>query len=173
MNRYIEIECRKRKVRCVARLLTERAPRTCAAVWDVLPQEGDAYHAKYASNEIYTLVAAFPDKSIGLEYSSIVPTAGDVGYFYLPAGVRLPKAAEEAGLKGKAAVDLALFYERNNILLSPSEGFLPCNVFATVVRNLDEMAAAGASIWREGFVGERLAFRRLEGNDLKQWGLTE
>jgi hypothetical protein len=173
MNRYIVIECRKRKLRCVARLLIEKAPRTCAAVWDALPQEGDAFHAKYASNEIYTLVPAFPETPIGLEHSSIVPTAGDVGYFYLPAGVRLPKSAEDAGMKGTAVVDLAVFYDRNNILLSPSEGYLPCNVFATVVRNLDEMTAAGVSIWREGFVGERLVFRRLEGDDIATWGLPE
>ena len=47
------------RVRCVARLLDEQAPRTCAALWDALPQGGDAFHGKYARNEIYTLVEDF------------------------------------------------------------------------------------------------------------------
>ena len=59
-----------------------------------------------------------------------------------PAGVRLP-ADPHRSLTGQAAVDLALFYDRNNILLSPSEGYLPCSVFATIVRNPDQVTAAG------------------------------
>ena len=44
MSRHIEIALEKRAVRCVARLLDEQAPRTCAALWDALPQGGDAFH---------------------------------------------------------------------------------------------------------------------------------
>ena len=58
MSRYIEITLKKRGISCVARLLDEKAPRTCEAVWNALPQEGEVYHAKYASNEIYALVPA-------------------------------------------------------------------------------------------------------------------
>ncbi len=58
MPRYVEITLRKRSVTCVAALLDEHAPHTCRAVWEALPQEGDVYHAKYASNEIYALVPA-------------------------------------------------------------------------------------------------------------------
>ena len=60
MPRYLEIALRRRGVTCVAALLDDRAPRTCHAVWEALPQEGDVYHAKYAGNEFYTLVPAFP-----------------------------------------------------------------------------------------------------------------
>ena len=171
MARYMEITLRKRGVACVAALLDDQAPRTCRAVWEALPQEGDVYHAKYASNEFYALVPAFPDEPLGIENGSIVPARGDVGYFYLPAGMRLPADAQPS-LGGQAAVDLALFYDRNNILLSPSEGYLTCNVFATVVRHLDEVTAAGNDIWRAGAIGERLSFRRLEGAALEQWELA-
>ena len=41
-------------------------------------------------------------------------------------------------------------------------GPVPGNRFAEVTENLEEMAEACNSVWREGFVGERLAFRRLE-----------
>ena len=85
--------------------------------------------------------------------------------------MRLPADAQRS-LSGQAAVDLALFYDRNNILLSPSEGFLPCNVFATIVRNLDQVTAAGNDIWRAGAIGERLCFRRLEQTALAHWGLA-
>ncbi len=171
MPRYIEITLRKRGIGCVAALLDEQAPRTCRAVWEALPQEGDVYHAKYASNEIYALVPAFPAEPPGIENGSIVPAKGDVGYFHLPAGTRLPADAQRS-LGGQAVVDLALFYDRNNILLSPSEGYLTCNVFATVVRNQEQITVAGNDIWRAGAIGERLSFRRLEGAALDRWGLA-
>ena len=37
-DRQIEITLERRAVSCVARLLNDRAPRTCAAIWDALPQ---------------------------------------------------------------------------------------------------------------------------------------
>jgi hypothetical protein len=50
-DRHIEISLVKRGVTATAQLLDERAPITCAAVWDALPLAGDVYHAKYARNE--------------------------------------------------------------------------------------------------------------------------
>ena len=161
MARQIEIILEKRRVRCVARLLEDKAPRTCAAVWAALPQEGGVFHAKYASNEIYTLVPPFPNDEIGAENRTVTPAAGDVCYFHFPAGMSRPPAAVEAGLVGPF-VDLAVFYDRDNLLLSPKEGFTPGNVFATIVENLDGIREAGNSIWREGFAGERMIYRRLE-----------
>ncbi len=46
----------------MACLLDDEAPRTCEAVWKALPLAGQVYHAKYASNEIYTLVSTFADE---------------------------------------------------------------------------------------------------------------
>ena len=54
MARYIEVTLKKRDVSCVAKMLDDLAPKTCEAVWNALPQESDAFHAKYASNEVYT-----------------------------------------------------------------------------------------------------------------------
>jgi hypothetical protein len=171
MARYIEIVLEKRQLRCAARLLDEDAPKTCAAVWNALPQSGDIFHAKYASNEIYTIVPLLGANPPGNENRTVTPIPGDVMYFYLPPGTRLPAQAQSLAQGGQAVVDLAVFYDRNNLLLSPSEGFTPGNVFATIVRGLEEMKAGGHSVWREGAVGERLTFRRLEGVQLKQWGL--
>ncbi len=161
MVRRIEITLTKRAVSCVAELLDGDAPKTCAAVWDALPQGGQAYHAKYASNEVYTLVAPFADPEPGLENSTITPIPGDVVYFFVPPGVvSTPETLEVA--RDQGVVDLAIFYGRNNLLLNPATGLMPGNVFATITDNFDEMAAACDSVWREGFVGESLVFRRLE-----------
>ena len=157
MVRRMEVVLEKRGVRCVAELLEEEAPRTCEAVWQALPQGGQAYHAKFASNEVYTLVPPFADPEPGLENATMTPIPRDVIYFYLPPGqTRTPEFLETG------VVDLAIFYARNNLLFSPSLGPVPGTVFATITENFEEMARACDSIWREGFAGERLVYRRLE-----------
>lgn len=55
-DRYIDVSLSKRGVHCTAKLLDDRAPITCEAVWNALPLGGDVFHAKYARNEIYTLL---------------------------------------------------------------------------------------------------------------------
>jgi hypothetical protein len=159
MARYIEVSLKKRGVACVARLLDDLAPRTCQAIWDALPQEGDTFHAKYASNEVYTLVPPFPAIPLGLENPTLMPIPGDLLYFLFPPGlVKIPDVRDQADAAG--VVDLAIFYGRNNFLFNPATGPVPGNHFAVVTENLEEIAKACDNIWREGFLGERLAFRR-------------
>lgn len=166
MDRFIEISLTKRRVSCVARLLTDEAPRTCEAIWPALPLEGDAYHAKYARNELYTFVDPFADADLGLENPTITPIPGDVCSFNF-AAAQLPSRSygygEEEGAAGRArVVDIAIFYGRNNLLLNADIGFVPATVFGTIVDGLSEMAAACNDVWRAGAVGERLAFRRVD-----------
>ena len=167
----MEIILEKRNVRCVARLLDDEAPRTCEAVWKALPLEGQVYHAKYASNEIYTLVSTFADEKPGRENRTLVPTGGDILYFYLPPGTKVPHESRSLDVDAQGIIDLAVFYDRNNLLLSPSEGPTPGNHFAVIVKNQEEMRQAGHDVWREGFAGERLVYRRLEEEGIKEWGL--
>ena len=42
-DRYIEVSLVKRGITATAKLLDDRAPITCAAVWDALPLAGDVY----------------------------------------------------------------------------------------------------------------------------------
>jgi hypothetical protein len=164
MARYMEIRLEKRGVSCVAKLLDEDAPQTCEIVWEALPLSGDVYHAKYASNEIYTLVPPIRDGAPGRENPTIVPTAGDVAYFYFPIGEIGYRWARDRGFTDVAGlVDLAVFYGRNNLLLSPTQGFVVANLYATVVENLEAFAAASNDVWRSGQVGETLSYRRVEG----------
>lgn len=166
MARFIEISLDKRGVSCVAKLLDERAPRTCEQFWNNLPMGSDAYHAKYARNEIYTLVPSYADPEPGPENTTITPIPGDLVYFAFEKWqIATPShgysSAEEAH-KAASVVDLALFYERNNLLLNPDYGWVPGNVFATIVEGLDEIAEASQDLWKRGVEGETLSFRRKE-----------
>ena len=161
MARYIEVKLEKRGVSCVAQLLDDLAPKTCEAVWQALPQGGQALHAKYASNEVYTLVAPFADEEPGLENPTLTPIAGDLIYFHFAPGLVVhPHTRDPAYRSG--IVDLAIFYDRDNLLLSPKMGPTPGSRYGTVTENLEEMAAACDNVWKEGFAGERLVYRRLD-----------
>ncbi|MCQ4042402.1 DUF3830 family protein [Streptomyces rubrisoli] len=163
-ERFVEVGLAKRAVACRVRLLDDRAPLTCAAVWDALPLAGDVYHAKYARNEIYTLLPAFAGGEPPLENPTITPIPGDLMYFSFSdtqlgtASHGYGSATGHAGLS--QVVDLALFYERNNLLLNADTGFVPGTVWGTVVDGLDRMAAAAHDLWRGGALGETLTFRR-------------
>jgi hypothetical protein len=164
MSRRIEIRLERRGASCIARLLDDLAPRTCAAVWEALPQGGDAFHGKYARNEIYTLVESFADPEPGLENSTITPIAGDVCAWWFSAeelrSASHGYSAERQPRPGARVVDLAFFYERNNLLLNPDIGWVPGTVFATIESGLEEMAAASQDLWLHGVAGERLRFDR-------------
>jgi hypothetical protein len=166
MARYITISLDKRGVSAVARLLDDVAPRTCAAVWDALPQSGAAYHAKYARNEIYALVPPFSEQEPGRENPTITPIPGDVVYFSFEPW-EIGTAAygyqdDSAAHSGGRVIDLALFYGRNNLLINGDAGFVPGNVFATIEEGLDGIAAAAQDLWLRGVEGERLTFRRKQ-----------
>lgn len=169
MARYLTVSLRSRGVSCTAVLLDAAAPRTCQAVWEALPQAGQVYHGKYARNEIYNLLPAFAAVEPGKENTTVTPIPGDLCYFAFDsddlgnpaygyeqtADVR---AEEPAAVK--PIIDLALFYGRNNLLINGDQGWVPGNVFASVVAGLDEMAEACQSIWMDGARGETLVFER-------------
>ncbi|WP_431782340.1 DUF3830 family protein [Streptomyces chumphonensis] len=163
-DRFIEVSLDKRGVRCTAKLLDDRAPVTCAAVWDALPLGGDVYHAKYARNEIYALVPPFAPQEPPLENPTITPIPGDLCYFTF-TDVQLGTASygyeTDARHQGRTTVvDLALFYERNNLLINGDAGWVPGIVWGAVVEGLDRMAEACQDLWRSGAIGETLSFRR-------------
>lgn len=164
MDRHIEISLEKRGVGCVARLLDDRAPRTCEAVWNALPLGKDVFHGKYARNEIYTLVPAFAEVEPGTENPTITPIPGDVAYFSF-ANWQLNTGSHGYAQGGRpqeaeSIVDLAVFYERNNLLLNPDTGFVPANIFAAITEGLDRMAEAAQDLWLSGVLGESLTFKR-------------
>ncbi|WP_338676947.1 DUF3830 family protein [Streptomyces sp. SCSIO 30461] len=161
-DRFIDVSLAKRGVHCTARLLDDQAPLTCQAVWDALPLGSDVYHAKYARNEIYALFPAFAEREPPLENPTVTPIPGDLCYFTF-TGTELATAAYgyDQDLTRPVTVDLALFYERNNLLLNGDTGWVPGIVWGTVVDGLDRMASACQDLWRAGALGETLNLRRL------------
>jgi len=161
--RFMTITLEKRGVSCLARLLDDEAPRTCAAVWEALPQGGDAQHAKYARNEIYTIVPRFAPTEPGVENPTVTPIPGDIVYFSFSEGMLDRGFKQDQGLVDQpGVVDLALFYGRNNLLINGDIGWVVGNVYATIVEGLDEMAVACHDVWRSGSVGERLVYARRD-----------
>jgi hypothetical protein len=160
-DRYVEISLNKRDVHCTAKLLTDRAPLTCSAVWDALPLAGDVYHAKYARNEIYALFAPFSPREPPLENPTVTPIPGDVVYFSFPGGMLDRRFKEEKNIHAlPGVIDLAIFYGRNNLLLNGDVGWVPGIVWGQVVEGLEAMAEASNDLWRTGAAGETLSFRR-------------
>lgn len=165
MTRFITISLETRGVQAKAKLLDEAAPRTANAVWDALPLSGQVYHGKYARNEIYSLLPTFADRDPGPENTTITPIPGDVCWFTF-SGDDLGNPAygyesEDEHRSMNAIIDLAVFYGRNNLLINGDQGWVPGNVFATIVEGLDELAAACQDIWMGGARGENLAFARM------------
>lgn len=163
MPRYMSISLERRGVSCVAELLDKNAPRTCDAVWQALPLEGPAQHAKYARNEVYTMVPRFSSEEVGQENPTVTPIPGDVVYFSFPGGMLDQEFKEDKGVGHlPGVIDLAIFYGRNNLLINGDVGWVPGNVYATIVEGLDVMAEACHDVWRSGSVGEQLVYRRHE-----------
>lgn len=161
MARRIKITLAKRGVSCIAELLEKQAPRTCAAVWAALPRGGDAQHAKYARNEVYTMVPRFAEEEVGMENPTVTPIPGDVVYFSFPGGMLDEEFKQDQGVEHlPGVVDLAIFYGRNNLLLNGDVGWVPGNVYATITEGLEQMAQACHDVWRSGSVGERLVYER-------------
>jgi hypothetical protein len=160
MARKIELYLLKKQVRAVATLLEDEAPRTCAAIWEALPIEGDTYHAKWAGRELYTLVPPFKNRP-GAENATIIPIPGDVLYFEVsPDSIDLALAMRRRYPNG--LIDIAVFYGRNSLLLGPA-GFMAGNLFATITEGLTEYAQACAELFREGMIDERFGLRRNLG----------
>ena len=163
MSRRVTITLERRGVSCVAELLEKDAPRTCEAVWQALPLGGDAYHAKYARNEVYTMVERFAETEPGLENPTVTPIPGDLVYFSFSGGMLDRAFKEEKGIAAlPGVIDLAIFYGRNNLLLNGDVGWVPGNVYGTIVEGLDRMAEACNDVWRSGGAGERLVYQRLD-----------
>ncbi|AJE82761.1 hypothetical protein SLNWT_2385 [Streptomyces albus] len=100
-----------------------------------------------------------------MENPTVTPIPGDLCYFSFN-GTQLGSQAygyASAGAEVKAGatlVDLALFYERNNLLLNGDLGWIPGIVWGSVVEGLDRMADACQDLWRAGALGESLTFKR-------------
>jgi hypothetical protein len=133
----------------------DRSPWTCGAIAERLPIEGQVWHAKYANNEVYTLVPVIEEVYRG-EWRCLYPGPGDLMYLPIESGFFMPPGAPAMDLS-KGLIDIAYFYERGNNLAGPT-GTALGNIFATAtsVDELEKMASACSDIWFSGAVAEKL-----------------
>lgn len=100
----------------------------------------------------------------GKENTTITPIPGDLCYFAFDSNdLATPSHgyATEAGPGDlEQIIDVAFFYGRNNLLINGDRGWVPGNVFGTIVEALDEMAAACQDLWMGGVRGETLTYAR-------------
>lgn len=153
---FVRVALRRRGASIKLRLRWDRSPRTCEAIVARLPIENQVWHAKYANNEVYTLVPAFDDPPPG-EWYCAYPAPGDMLYIPIPAGVILPPGAPPMDTE-RGIVDLAYFYDRGNNLMSGPSGPVVGSIFATGVsiEEIERMAVACSDVWLSGAVGEKL-----------------
>ena len=88
-----------------------------------------------------------------------MPIPGDLLWFDVsPDSIDIPIEMRKANPRG--FVDIAVFYGRNNFLLSP-QGFMPGNLFATITEGLSVYAKACGELFREGVIHERFIVRQM------------
>ena len=139
MARRIVLRFVDEGVEATAELLEEQAPRTCASVVDLLPQQGEAFHAIYSGSEIAFVLDRFVDLPKENATTRVLP--GDVAYTQFEGGVLygFPDSFSE----------LCWFYDRDAVPSMP-DGPVAVNVFARIVEGFDAFAAVCRRTRREG-----------------------
>jgi hypothetical protein len=146
-GRQIEFVLPGREVIAVAELLESVAPLTCAAVWDLLPAEGQLYHGRSSGREIGLMVHN-PSRDIPPENRTIHCQSGDVFLYYSPTGTR-------GNVEPRTTI--IVFYGRDTVPMG-AEGPMAGNHFAELRSGKEAFASACEAIWREGW--ETLVVRR-------------
>ncbi len=102
-----------------ARMLWERAPRTCEAIWGTLPVSGAARHGIYSGSEVYVVLPVLV--KLPKEHATTIVGPGDVGFLTVEKGSSY--AAEED------YSEVCWFYDLDATPSMP-EGPVAVNVFA-------------------------------------------
>ena len=144
MSRRFRIEVLETGVQAVAELLEDAAPRTCAALWQMLetPIEQNGVHAMWSGREVMTYVPEenrgdIDPTAIGVENATVYPAPGDVLWAFFPGG-RMWGFKEDGW-------DLAFVYGPETRIYIPA-GMAPMNVWARIVEGLEGFADEVAQI---------------------------
>lgn len=153
---FVRLALKKRQASITLRLRWDRSPRTCSAVVRRLPVAGQVWHAKWANNEIYTLLPV-DQEVFSPEWISAYPAPGDLMYLPIDPTPSRPIGAPDLD-SSKGLIDVAYFYDRGtNLLVGPS-GAHTGNIFATAINpaEVEEFAKVCTDVWFSGAVGEQL-----------------
>jgi len=139
MSRLIRLTFINEGVSVEAEMFESEAPKTCQAVWDVLPLEEEGVHAIYSGSEI----AYFLSRDIVIQpenqTSRVLP--GDICYYRLEPGLmqEWPDGITE----------LCWFYGRDGRPNMP-DGPVAINLFARMIGNTTDFFEVCYRIRREG-----------------------
>jgi hypothetical protein len=98
--------------RAIAEMHDEEVPKTCDAVWKILPVEGMSIHANWAGREIMLHLEG--DKYLQLPpegprtQGALAP--GDIGFFYRAPGLARGKQAAYSEQMRRGLSEFAIFY---------------------------------------------------------------
>jgi hypothetical protein len=126
-------------VSSVAELFESEAPRTCQAIWDTLPLEGELYHAMWSGPETYLPID--PSLRIPPEHQTTHPLPGEIGFYAIDGGILVDWPEDFA--------ELAFFYGRGARPSMP-DGPVAMNIFARIVENFGGFGRVCARIRKEG-----------------------
>ena len=128
-------------VTVLADLLEERAPSTCALLWERLPVEGRLVHGMYSGPELFMIVDDGPDAPP--ENQVHLPLPGDVGYFHHAAGLYAQSPHEVS--------ELVFVYDRGVAIKGPEGVDAYVNLFAQLrLAESPEFVAACRRVRRQG-----------------------
>jgi len=122
----------------VAELREDLAPKSCQALWDVLPVEGKAIHGRWGGSEVW--MGLPPIKLTEYENETIFPAPGDILLVRIAPNV----------------FDFAIFYGKG-WCFGPT-GFVPGNHFATIEKDLAGFAKGCEQVLQRG--ATRLTIQR-------------
>ena len=154
MTKHVELTVLESGVTAVAELYEDDAPRTAAAIWEILaqPYEARTVHGIFEGRKI-TLEPPAANRTIDpvkipRENTTAYPVGGDLlWYYFAPRAVRgIPE-----GLW-----DVMVIYGPEAILKNPL-GIIACNLWGHIIDNLDAFASECADVRIHGAKTVRVA----------------
>jgi hypothetical protein len=144
MARRLEIRFPKTATVAVAELLDDRAPRTCDAIWAVLdrPAEGLVIHAAQSGQNVafYSVSPINHAEDLPLENHQVRGRAGDIMYFYQPAGRLAGLESQAEWLNPTGEIHEILFSYGVSDLTGPAIAGWRGSCFAKIAENLEGFA---------------------------------
>ena len=162
MDRRIALAIPELGLSASVRMMVDRAPLTCAAIWDALetPVERRLIHTATTGPVVFFY--NFPElrdaKNLPIENHTIYPRAGDVLYFFQPwNGLRYLEEFDPEWLRpGDDVHELFFAYGAANLRLPTEEGWRG-SVWGRIDAGLDEFAAVCRRMRMDGTKRIRLS----------------
>ena len=160
MSKLISLTFTENGATAIAELLEKSAPTTCAAIWECLavPAVSMGIHSMYVGRgmafNLPPTHQTFDPEEIPPENQIIFPVPGDICFTYFrPYELNTP--GHDTG-SDQGVFDLTIFYGRNARMFA-SKGWMPSNLFANIVADLEPFAAMCAKARNEGIKEIRIA----------------